>query len=967
MGIKTKINQQRETIQTRLTGFKTELPKKMYGNQSVPDSITLSDVPDYIKGVIPNRIALHDKFNEVGTRYENNGKYAFDVITPSLQAIVNEKDMVRIELFDDGIVYRTGTTTNEITISTDYMITTACFFENRLYVAVRNRDSLGSYIVTLSLSKLQTLAEINILTETVHRKFDDLFTKKIIVRNNKLYYMNYTSINNTGIYKIYNSLGKYISDSIIDSFCFVGGMYYILQSTNAIVCYDSQEIYNNTKVSESYNGIISCKNNLFVFAYDEITKTTKIRFCNPTELQWMLSDSTALVSSVNTKFVSWYCVNDCIYAIDILNTIYISNDGFRWREYLKHSSITSANTQLYISRHIAASKYSGLQLVLSPINNILQSNIYEGSKDFSGTKWNNKELYTIENEKYNGLTVLSSTTQYVGLHQEFNATAGEIYRISAYIKSSVSDNMYYETKIVNPNTKVKTSHFTIPANTWTYVRYEFKVDKTDLYRAIFQSKTTDKVSICGIMLEKIEGFNPGYVCAYTNSFASGENVVNGQMCYSDEGDQLIGCRNIYEITNAPVTESHTTSLDSFFYMNNVLYGISQGELLKYTDTQKSSLGNIAPNKFMTNMQSGNFIYQTGEAVLFYATDTSKRELWYVTQDNLNELKIATVDIDIDNIYTANGFIYIQSGNAIYEITINYVSDAIDTVSKTLVYTVDASKTLIRSHVNYPYLYYIGATTLTYTFTVFNLSTNTEVDSKTITEVCPRTGYGLSAIGFAQRKDGGIAVSVNKKLISYTKYEKFKVKELSNYIKLLGEFNNQYVYLLNSTNTTSFKSSPVFLAPNDMLRSSILPIGDSIMSDDNVIVNRNGIFVKFADSIARVSNKYGSNITNKSISSSLPVTIQTNTPINTLIFFDDINNGILDMIYISLDNDIVINGQTTNRLRIVETTTGIDILTGDDTKVTIDALTNQFITIGKHSDKTPLVPTPVYNYIYTNKK
>lgn len=65
-------------------------------------------------------------------------------------------------------------------------------------------------------------------------------------------------------------------------------------------------------------------------------------------------------------------------------------------------------------------------------------NLYLGTKDFTGSQWLNIGQWKKENDNYNGLTIMSNKVHWYGLSQYITAKTGEVYTISAFVKSTES-------------------------------------------------------------------------------------------------------------------------------------------------------------------------------------------------------------------------------------------------------------------------------------------------------------------------------------------------------------------------------------------------------------------------------------------------------------------------------------------------------------------------------------------------
>lgn len=132
-------------------------------------------------------------------------------------------------------------------------------------------------------------------------------------------------------------------------------------------------------------------------------------------------------------------------------------------------------------------------------------NLMVGTKEFSGD-WFNKAKWTLEQEKYLGLSVYSRQEEWLGLSEVVEVRLGETYTFSAYIKSSIENDlvfMYLDNRLVEPRASLSLTRKDISVGTnWTRVSATFKVTKAGLMTPRFERNNKNaKLYVAGYKLE----------------------------------------------------------------------------------------------------------------------------------------------------------------------------------------------------------------------------------------------------------------------------------------------------------------------------------------------------------------------------------------------------------------------------------------------------------------------------------
>ena len=132
-------------------------------------------------------------------------------------------------------------------------------------------------------------------------------------------------------------------------------------------------------------------------------------------------------------------------------------------------------------------------------------NLMVGTKDFSGD-WFNKAKWTLEQEKYLGLSVYSRQEEWFGLSEVVEVRLGETYTFSAYVKSSIENDivfMYLDNRLVEPRASLSLVRKDISVGTnWTRVSATFSVTKAGLMTPRFERNNKNaKLFVAGYKLE----------------------------------------------------------------------------------------------------------------------------------------------------------------------------------------------------------------------------------------------------------------------------------------------------------------------------------------------------------------------------------------------------------------------------------------------------------------------------------
>ncbi|WP_260471268.1 phage tail protein [Streptococcus gordonii] len=132
-------------------------------------------------------------------------------------------------------------------------------------------------------------------------------------------------------------------------------------------------------------------------------------------------------------------------------------------------------------------------------------NLMVGTKDFSGD-WFNKTKWTLEQEKYLGLSVYSRQEEWLGLSEVVEVRLGETYTFSAYVKSSIENDlvfMYLDNRLVEPRASLSLVRKDISVGTnWTRVSATFSVTKAGLMTPRFERNNKNaKLFVAGYKLE----------------------------------------------------------------------------------------------------------------------------------------------------------------------------------------------------------------------------------------------------------------------------------------------------------------------------------------------------------------------------------------------------------------------------------------------------------------------------------
>ena len=132
-------------------------------------------------------------------------------------------------------------------------------------------------------------------------------------------------------------------------------------------------------------------------------------------------------------------------------------------------------------------------------------NLMTGTKEFSGD-WFNKGKWTLEDEKYLGLSVYSRQEEWLGLSEIVEVRVGETYTFSAYVKSSIDNDlvfMYLDNRLVEPRASLSLTRKDIQVGAnWKRVSATFSVTKAGLMTPRFERNNKNgKLFVAGYKLE----------------------------------------------------------------------------------------------------------------------------------------------------------------------------------------------------------------------------------------------------------------------------------------------------------------------------------------------------------------------------------------------------------------------------------------------------------------------------------
>lgn len=147
------------------------------------------------------------------------------------------------------------------------------------------------------------------------------------------------------------------------------------------------------------------------------------------------------------------------------------------------------------------------------MESLLNPNLLTGTRDFSGT-WNLSNA-TKESEKYNGLTVMSKTTNFAGVYQEIKLEPG-IYTFSCFARADTPANTFQMFIVANNDDLDKTEPSYLGnvsvTNVFQRLIMIFELKETYFVRPRFEkngnSAESNKLYVCGHKLERGENHNP---------------------------------------------------------------------------------------------------------------------------------------------------------------------------------------------------------------------------------------------------------------------------------------------------------------------------------------------------------------------------------------------------------------------------------------------------------------------------
>ena len=152
------------------------------------------------------------------------------------------------------------------------------------------------------------------------------------------------------------------------------------------------------------------------------------------------------------------------------------------------------------------------------------NNILIGTAGFTGRNWINMN-YWFDDGTFNGFTVKTRVGSYGGLKQDINVVAGEVYTISAYVKSTGIFHFHPFIGMASgfPATGYQT-YGAMPE--WTRLSNTFTATETGILAPGYEIKGNDgQLWICGMKLEK--GNKATEWCPHlTETTVSPESVFN---------------------------------------------------------------------------------------------------------------------------------------------------------------------------------------------------------------------------------------------------------------------------------------------------------------------------------------------------------------------------------------------------------------------------------------------------------
>ncbi|KAF0468837.1 hypothetical protein GBP40_09475 [Pediococcus acidilactici] len=192
-------------------------------------------------------------------------------------------------------------------------------------------------------------------------------------------------------------------------------------------------------------------------------------------------------------------------SIDQLNTHLPDIDKALSTANLVKQSVTklSDTTEQYHNEYT-----TGIQNVISTVNNleIGGRNLYVDTRDFNNPNaWSNWSNWYKTEEKFNGLTVMGTTADWIGLGQTIQAKKGETYTFSLYARyesGTGKSNMYFSPPGV-VRTDIGTAKFSLN-ETWQRLTGTFTItaDGTICPRIERTNNNPNTLLIAGIKLER---------------------------------------------------------------------------------------------------------------------------------------------------------------------------------------------------------------------------------------------------------------------------------------------------------------------------------------------------------------------------------------------------------------------------------------------------------------------------------
>ena len=190
-----------------------------------------------------------------------------------------------------------------------------------------------------------------------------------------------------------------------------------------------------------------------------------------------------------------------------------ANDGERVTVLIKnHKAILNGNLDSPAARSGSVSDIDlyakSLQVRIENVENksdvkIGGRNLYLGTRNFDGDKWNDLEHWETWEGDYMGFREYGRYGPWMGLHQEVEVVEGETYTFSFYL--SGNENAWITVYTDWDNTRTNPPFIDIGTVTQDHKRYSvtFKANSTDvIYPRVENHKDDGWIQICGLKFER---------------------------------------------------------------------------------------------------------------------------------------------------------------------------------------------------------------------------------------------------------------------------------------------------------------------------------------------------------------------------------------------------------------------------------------------------------------------------------